>query len=397
MPSLQRVGIGLIGAGFLARTRMRCYAQVGGYHADVVAVAAQSDASARKFAHAHDIPNAFGDYHDLLALPEIDVVDLCVPNRLHREIAEAAARAGKHIICTKPLTAYVGQGLPADAPVAHTPRGDMLRVVLDDADAMIAAARDAGVQLLYGENWVYAPSITRAEGLILKSGGAILEMRGGECHSGSHSPYSRLWRHAGGGALIQLAPHPIGAMLYLKRTEGLARSGQPIRPVAVSAEVGDTSRIAPPEASYVATGWEDVENWATAILTFSDGSHAVVYASETVLGGMESRLELFLSNAQFKCNLSPNDLLQSYTPDAKVFGDAYVMEKIDSGAGWTTPIPDEDWSSGHLAMIQDFVAAVAQNRPAKSDGALGREVLHVIYAAYLAAASGQRIELAHVL
>ena len=393
MPPLQRVGIGLIGAGFLARTRMRCYAQVSGYHADVVAVAARSDASAQAFANAHDIPRAFADYHDLLALPEVDVVDVCVPNRLHREIVEAAAAAGKHVICTKPLTAYVGQGLPEGAPVAQTPRADMLRIVLDDADAMIAAASKAGVHLLYGENWVYAPSITRAEGLILKSGGAILDMRGGECHSGSHSPYSRLWRHAGGGALIQLAPHPVGAMLYLKRAEGLVRDGQPIRPVAVSAEVGDTSRIAPPELSYVATGWEDVENWATAIITFSDGSHGVVYASETVLGGMESKLDLFLSNSHFKCNLSPNDLLQSYTPEASVFGDAYIMEKVDSGAGWGTPIPDEDWSSGHLAMMQDFVAAVAQNRPAKSDGDLGRQVLHVIYAAYLAAASGQRVEI----
>ncbi len=122
MAAAKRVGIGVIGAGFLARTRMRCYAQVGGYHADVVAVAASSDASARSFADAHGIAQAFGDYHDLLALPEIDVVDVCVPNRLHREITEAAARAGKHVICTKPLTAYVGQDLDAGGKPAQTPR-----------------------------------------------------------------------------------------------------------------------------------------------------------------------------------------------------------------------------------------------------------------------------------
>ena len=108
---------------------------------------------------------------------------------------------------------------------------------------------------------------------------------------------------------------------------------------------------------------------------------------------MESKLEIFLSNSQFKCNLSPNDLLQAYTPDASVFGDAYIMEKINSGAGWTTPIPDEDWSSGHAAMIQDFVAALAENRPAKADGHLGRAVIEVVYAAYLAAASGRRVEI----
>jgi predicted dehydrogenase len=182
-------------------------------------------------------------------------------------------------------------------------------------------------------------------------------------------------------------------MLHLKRREGIARDGEPILPIAVSAEVGDTSRIAPPGSSWIATGWEDVENWAAVIITFSDGSHGVVHASETVLGGMESRLDIFLSNSHFKCNLSPHDLLQAYAPDASIFGDAYIMEKVDGGAGWTTPIPDEDWSSGHLAMCQDFIAAVAENRPAKADGRLGRQVVHVVYAAYLAAVTGRRVEI----
>ncbi len=393
MPTLKRVGIGVIGAGFLARTRMRCYANVGGYHAEVLAVAARTDSTAEAFAQAHGIAQAYGDYRAVLDRPDIDVVDLCVPNLMHREMAVAAAQAGKHVICTKPLTAYVGQDLPPDQSAAQTARLDMLRFAQSEADAMIAAAQTANVRLMYGENWLYAPSITRAEDLIAQSGGAILEMRGGECHKGSHSPFSRRWRNAGGGALIQLGAHPIGAMLHLKQREGISRNGQPIRPVAVSAEVGDTSTIAPPEKSYVATGWEDVENWAALIITFTDGSHGVVHASETVLGGMESQLEIFLSNGQFKCNLSPNNLLQAYTPAASVLGDAYIMEKIDSGAGWTTPIPDEDWSSGHLAMVQDFVAAVAENRPAKSGGDLGRAVIQVVYAGYQAAASGQRVQL----
>jgi hypothetical protein len=62
-------------------------------------------------------------------------------------------------------------------------------------------------------------------------------MRGGECHSGSHSPYSKRWRTAGGGALLRLGVHPIGAMLHLKRQEGLRRSGRPIRPRTVVAEL----------------------------------------------------------------------------------------------------------------------------------------------------------------
>jgi len=167
--------------------------------------------------------------------------------------------------------------------------------------------------------------------------------------------------------------------------------------VAVSAEVGNLSRIpsvAGEERHWFVTGWQDVENWASAIITFDDGSRAVVYASDAVLGGMESRLEIFASNCRLKCNLSPNSLLQTYAPAPEVFGDEYLQEKLETKAGWTTPMPDEDWTSGHLAMCQAFIEAVAEGRPAKSDGLLGLEVTRVIYAAYCAAAEGRRVEIA---
>ena len=393
------IGIGMIGAGFLAETRARCYAQVSGTQARIVAVAARTEASAHDYAQRHHIPQRFTDYHDLLALPDVDVVDLCVPNHLHRPMTEAAAAAGKHIICTKPLTAYVGQDLPdsaSDADIAGVDRQRMLTVATDDAQAMIDAADRAGVQLMYGENWVYAPALRKAETLMQAAGGPILEMRGGECHSGSHSPYSKIWRTSGGGALLRLGAHPIGAMLYLKGQEGIARDGQPIRPVAVTAEVGDISRIGPADPAqtdWIVTGWQDVENWAAVVITFSDGSRAVVNASDAVLGGMESRLEIFLHNARLQCNMSPNNLLRAYAPDSSIFGDEYLIEKASTSAGWSTPMPDEDWTSGQLGMCQDFVDAVAHNRPARADGRLGLEVTRVVYAAYLAAASGQRVTL----
>lgn len=393
------IRLALIGAGFLAETRARCYAQVYGYDVRIVAVAARTSERAATFATRHGIPRVTTDYREILAMPEVDAVDLCVPNHLHRPLTEAAAAAGKQVICTKPLTAYVGQDLAADASdaaIAGQSRAHMLAVATEDAAAMVAACERAGVHLMYGENWVYAPSIRRAAGLMAHSGGAIVEMRGGECHNGSHSPFSKIWRYTGGGALIRLGAHPIGAMLHLKAAEGLARNGEPIRPVAVSAEVGDLSQIPPvaqAEKSWIVRGWQDVENWAGVILTFSDGSRGIVYASDAVLGGMESKLEIFLDNGRLKCNLSPHDLLQSYSPDPSVLGDAYLMEKASTSAGWNTPLPNEDWSSGHLAMCQDFVEAVAENRPALSGGRLGLEVTRVVYAAYLAAEQGRRVQI----
>lgn len=399
MPGHPLVGIGIIGAGFLAETRARCYGQVRGVTARLAAVAARTETNALDYAKRHDVPKWFTDYRDLLGLPEIAVVDLCVPNHLHRPLAEAAAAAGKHIVCTKPLTAYVGQDLPAtatDAEVAGRDRRVMLAVASADAEAMVAAAQRAGVQLMYGENWVYAPSIRKAERLVSASRGAIVEMRGGECHSGSHSPYSRRWRATGGGSLLRLGAHPIGAMLYLKQQEGLARTGRPIRPVAVTAEVGDLPSVTAPTGrptSWIARGARDVESWAAAIITFADGARAIAYASDGVLGGMDSRLDVFLSNSHLRCHLSPNNLLEAYAPDADVFGAEYLQEKLECKAGWSTPMPDEDWTSGHLAMCQDFVDAVSTNQPSRADGRLGLEVIRTVYAAYLAAETGQRVVL----
>ena len=395
MGKSRHLRVGIVGAGFLAETRARCWRQVRS--AGVAGVVARRRERAEAYAHRFDVPAVFDDLDAMLESPSIDVVDLCVPNSLHREMTEAAAAAGKHVICTKPLTAYTGQDLPesaSDDEVAGRDRGEMLRVAERDARAMVEAARQAGVQLLYGENWIYAPAFRRAQALLEQADGVLLEMRGGECHSGSHSPYSRIWRHTGGGALIRLAAHPVGAMLHLKRVEGLRRRGEPVRPAWVTAETADLSAVAglSEDQLRIAGEWGEVENWGCAVIGFDDGSRAVAWGGDHVLGGMESGLDLFASNCRLRLNLSPNDMLRAYTPDGSVFGDAYIMEKIDSGAGWTTPMPDEDWTSGQLGMCQAFAAALLNGEPAESDGALGLEVVRVLYAAYVAAAEGRRVD-----
>jgi hypothetical protein len=104
-------------------------------------------------------------------------------------------------------------------------------------------------------------------------------------------------------------------------------------------------------------------------------------------------LEIYMSNALFKCNLSPNNMLNAFSPDAAVFGEEYLMEKVETKAGWNTPMPDEDWTSGHLAMCQAFVEAVSKGEPAKTDGRLGLEVVKAVYSAYVSAVEGCRVEL----
>ncbi len=396
---MKQIGIGIVGAGFLAQTRGRCYLRVYGGRHRLVAVADPDPERAREYAERFGVGNAVKDLEAILAMPEIDMVDLCVPNHLHQPMTEVAAAAGKHVVCTKPLTAYVGQDLPADASeeeVSSQSRDHMLKQAVEAAAAMVRAADRGSVMLMYGENWIHSPSIRKVARLIETSRGTILEMRGGECHSGSHSPFSKVWKYTGGGALIRLGAHPIGTMLYLKALEGMARDGRPIKPVAVTAEVGDLGRIGSLDgepSQWIARGWKDVENWASLVLSFEDGARGVVWASDAQLGGMESRLDVMLSNCRLRCNLSPNDLVESFAPSTESFGDEYFQEKLETTAGWSTPMPDEDWTSGHWGMCQSFVDCVAEGRPPVTDGRLGLEVVRVIYSAYLSAREGRRIEL----
>jgi predicted dehydrogenase len=386
----------VVGAGFIAETRARAYAAVTGHDVRIVAVTSRSREHAERYARAHGVPSVCNTYEDLLARPDVDVVDLCVPNHLHRPMTEAAAAAGKHVICAKPLTSFDGAAVPEGTDFRTVSRAEMLRVAVANADAMVAAAERARVRLMYAENWVYAPPIVKANRLAAASAGVILEMRGGECHSGSHSPYSKEWRYTGGGALLRLGVHPVGAMLYLKREEGRRRDGRPVRPRAVVAEVGDLTRapaFAKEARHWIGTGWVDVENWASLIITFGDGTRGIVWASDAVLGGMDSNLQIFLSNAHIKCNMEHTGLVRAFAPDPAVFESEYLMEKLETKAGWSDPAPDEDWMQGHVQALQDFVDSVASGCAPRSDGVLGRDVIETVYAGYLSAAEGRRVEL----
>ena len=104
----------------------------------------------------------------------------------------------------------------------------------------------------------------------------------------------------------------------------------------------------------VSTAARDTETWGCAVLHFADGTRGTAYGSDLALGGMSSQLELRASDARLLCRLSPHDQLSAYAPRDGVFGDAYVMEKIDGQAGWTTPLPDEDESTLMIYPITDI-------------------------------------------
>jgi predicted dehydrogenase len=164
--------------------------------------------------------------------------------------------------------------------------------------------------------------------------------------------------------------------------------------VAEVAQLADTETFRASAPRYLNTvDGADVEDWGSMLITFDDGSVAQISASDAVRGGIRNQLAIYGAKAVVFCNINPNDAVQAYAPDPGIFAGEYITEKIETKAGWTFPQPDEDWMSGYPQEMQDFVESVAYGREPLAGAALAREVTVVIYAAYLSAAEGRRVDL----
>jgi predicted dehydrogenase len=379
--------VGIVGSGFVARLHAHAWRKVYGIDVTLAAVASKHRERAAAFAAEFGVETVLGDADSVVAA-DVDLVDCCLPNHLHATVARAALGAGKHVIVEKPLTGCFVERATME-PAA------MLEHALSEADAVVAAAAAAGRMCGYAENWIYAPPIVKAGALLAEAGGAILRIQAEESHSGTHSEPNKHWITAGGGALLGKGCHPLGAALALKRDEGLRRAGVAIRPQSVIAETRSLTKIATFGAvpTPVRSGYEDVEDFGVLVCTFDDGTIAEIVGADTTLGGVRNVLTAYATNAVVEANLNPNSAVRAYAPDADAFAGAYLNEKLETHAGWSQPSPDEDWMQGYPQEIQDFAEAAVTGRAPASDAALGRDVVAVVYGAYLAAAEGRRVDL----
>ena len=392
----KKVRIGLVGAGFVSHIHINAFRQVIGIPVEVAGIYTRS--RGEEFAQKYGIPRVYESYQQMLEDPDIDMVDICVPNIVHREVCIQAAEAGKHIICEKPLTGAFGENI-TNQEAGDFSRLDLYKEAMKNADAILAAAQRNKVKVCYAEDFIYAPVVVKTKRLWKQSGGSILEIRSEESHSGSHAAYSRHWNLAGGGSLLRLGSHPLGLAIHLKHFEGKLKYGKPINIKSVIADVATlthTQAFKNSGKAWMVDKWDDVEDWATVVLTFEDGTKALINSNDTTLGGIVNTLDVYTTNSVIKCDMAANDAIKAYAPANEIFGDEYISEKIETKAGWTFPSPDEDWMRGYPQEMQDFVEAVYFGREPISDGELGRQVVQATYAAYLSAEQGKRIDLAEL-
>ncbi|HZT30464.1 MAG TPA: Gfo/Idh/MocA family oxidoreductase [Bryobacteraceae bacterium] len=367
------IRIGIAGAGFAARFHLENLPESG---VAVVGVTSARAESRETFAAQHGL-RVFRSVEEML--PEIDLLDICTPPSSHRDYILAAAKAGKHVVVEKPLSGFYGS--PGRYDKRH-----MLAAVVEEAGRLQDAVRQAGIMLGYAENFVYAPSIQKEREIVEKTRAQILRLVGEESHNGSHSPVYGIWSIQGGGSLIAKGCHPLGAVLYLKRKEGLARLGCPIRPAAVSARTHSITKIPGFEdKGFLRTTYQDTEDYGVLHVVFDDGTVADITASELVLGGIYDFVEVFANNHRTRCRMSPVNVVDVYNPRHEQFKDLYLVEKISSNEGWIPASPEEGWSLGYGRELRDFIGAAAAGREPESNLDLAIDITLTIYAGYVSA------------
>ena len=376
------IRIGLVGAGFAARYHVECLRRVYGANVRIAGVTSLRAESRERFGRERGI-QVFGNTEDML--DAVDLLDICSPPYVHESGILAAARAGKAIICEKPLTGSFG---PADADESFrgdlTPKQPMLEETLERLQRIATGVREASVFFGYGENIVYAPTVQKEREILEKTGAQILRMMGEESHNGSASDTYGFWRLAGGGSLIGKGCHPLGGMLYLKRVEGLARCGEPIRPVAVSARTHQITRLSSyRDRGFIRTDYHDVEDCGFMHVVFDDGTVADALACELVLGGIYDYIEVFANNHRTRCHISPAGLVDTYNPESEQFRDVYLIEKLSTNEGWAPAAPDENYTIGYQPEFQDLVTCAVSGEEPQSGLDLAVDTTATIYAAYV--------------
>jgi predicted dehydrogenase len=320
---------GLIGAGDIARRRV-APALRDSPACDLVAISRAHADRAEAFAKDFGARRWHSRWQDLIADPEIESVYIATPVRLHAEQTLAAANAGKHVLCEKPMA--------MDA---------------DECDRMLAACRANGVKLGVAYYRHFYPAVARAKDII--SSGAIgqavvAQMNAFEWFD-PQPDHPRAWllnrAESGGGPMIDFGCHRLEVLLHLFG---------PVLQIA-----GTTANVAFDR---------EVEDTAAVLLRFETGpvasltvTHAAHEPQDTlhIFGTRGSIHSGDLNAGELRVVAGDRERMESHPPAANV----------------------------HRPLVDDFVEAVLTNREPAVDGPIGRAVAAIEDDIYAGVRSGR--------
>ncbi len=392
MNSKGEICIGMAGAGRATELHMNALRRFSGVPVCNKHIIARRYEQVNEAKRRFDFQKASLDYEDLLSDPEIDVIDVCTPPYMHETMVVQALEAGKHVICEKPLSGYFGRPGDQEPIGLCVSKAVMYDALLEDLDRMKDIVSHSEKKFMYAENFIYAPAVNKAAEIIQKKRSRILYAKGEESLKGSSSPVAGQWSKTGGGTFIRTGAHPLSAILWLKQLEASVR-GEQIYVKNVFADMGQiTSSLSQYEHRHIAARPVDVEDCGTVLLNFSDGSKAVIIATDTLLGGSKNYVELYCNDAAIYCNLTMSDLMSTYFLDEDRLDDVYISEMLPSKTGWNHPFLEDEIIRGYVDEMRDFMEAIYYDREPRSGFDVAYDTAKIIYAAYKSAEIGVAVE-----
>ncbi|HEY9593729.1 MAG TPA: Gfo/Idh/MocA family oxidoreductase [Spirochaetia bacterium] len=368
---METIGIGLVGFGFIGRVHTLSYRELPSYYPGTLpgltlaAVCTSRSETARAAAAEGGYALWLTDPEELVREKSVTVVDCCTPNNQHRQTILAAAKAGKHVYCEKPI-ALNGEEA---REIAH------------------AAAR-AGIHVGMTFNFRFVPALMRARQMIAEGKlGEIFSFRAEYYHSGNVDPQRPLaWRmqkeKSGGGALVDLGSHVIDLVRCLlgeiDSVRAVTRIFTARRPVAAGSSVlGDVT----------------VDDAAWLQLRLARGALGTLEVSKCATGSLdELRLEIYGTRGALRFNLMDGNWLYWY--DATRVGGFQGgdqgwtrLETVQHYKGAAVPAPRSilGWTRTHAECQYAFLSAIAAGRAPEPGIEDGLAVQLVIDAAYRSA------------
>lgn len=235
--------VGIIGTGGISDRHFLSYVAAG---AEVVAIADVNEAALASRQKQWGVSQAFTDYHDLLALPDLEAVSICTPNAFHHPATVAAARAGKHVLCEKPIS-----------------------LNLELAQDMIDVCRAAGVVLQIGHHMRSNGAALHAKRLIDEGQlGRVAFMRLRQAHDWAGAvavrPSFGTKANAGGGTLLDNGCHMFdlaryfgGEVVDLYARAATLKFDVEVEDTAVVSLAFASGTLGSVENAWTATGWEE--------------------------------------------------------------------------------------------------------------------------------------------
>lgn len=366
---MDKLGIGLVGYGMIGRVHALAYHELGLYYPGAIppvelsAVCTNRPETAKRAADEAGFESWTTSPEELVGRDDVDVVDCCVPNHLHRSVLMAAVRAGKPVIVEKPLALNAQEALE-----------------------IASSVQQARVPLGMIFNFRFLPAITRAKQLIDEGFlGNTYQFQIEYLHSGYQNPDRPMgWKmrraQAGGGALTDLGAHLVDMTRYLMgefdQVSTTTRTYVPNRPSAVGSAQREPV---------------DVDDAAWVQAKMSNGAFGTIMTTRYATGAVDDlNLSIYGQRGALRFQMMEPNWLYIYDQQAPA-------DPLGGKRGWTrvetiqqypgSPVPPArsfiGWTRPMAHNLFMFLSAVTRKTepvPGLDDGVKVNQILDACYA-----------------